>query len=274
MVFLRLVAKGTFTLDEPLNPLLQDVAPQVCESPLTARALVSHTAGLEVLHPPHFEARTDAARNATIVKALLGECGPPRPVRSPGHHGTLYTGVGWMLLQHAMEQRTGEAFASLAEDCVIRPLGLQATSFAESARYDDALAAAHNENGQVLPVTVSPAHASTGLVSTMADCVTSMRALIDAASSRGLDFLPADLAKEALEPQPKDLPDAGFTLTHFLFSRDPYTLTHGGFRPGLRSTLTVFPQQRIIAAFAANSDLGFEVIKPWLGLLGSMASAR
>ncbi|MFO0832719.1 MAG: serine hydrolase domain-containing protein [Phycisphaerales bacterium] len=272
MVFLRLVARGVFTLDEPLNPLLEGVAPQVCGTVLTARTLLSHAAGLGVMHPPHFEDGQDPSRRTTLAQALQGEGGHPRPCRDTGFAGTRYTGAGWMLLQHAIEQRTGRSFVTLAEELLIQPLGLTRTSFSPSARTGDDLASAHGPGAAVLPATTSPAHAATGMVSTMSDVVTAARAIVVAARGSSTAFLPAGLAHAALSPQPGA--DADFTLTCLVFARDPCTLTHGGIRPGLRSTLTVFPAHGIIAACAANSDDGFEVIKPWLGLLGSMARAR
>jgi len=78
--------------------------------------------------------------------------------------------------------------------------------------------------------------------------------LIDAARGARVDLLP-------------------HTLTHSVYTREPFTLTHGGVRPDFWATMTVFPEQRIVVCLAVNSDYGYEAVKPWLGLLGMMARA-
>lgn len=267
LVFLRLVARGTFTLDEPLNSLLEGVVPHVCRSPLTARMLLSHRARLPVMHPPH--APMDGTRGATLTEALRGEQGTSAISRDEPD-GTLYTGAGWMLLEHCVRSRTGTGFDDLAQELLARPLHLSSVSYADRARVGPLLADYHTPEGVPIPATTSPATASTGLVSDTRDYVDATRVLLDAAQGTRADFLPRTLAHDAITPQPAS---GGFTLTHFVYARDPFTLTHGGVRPGFRSTMTLFPVQRIITCVATNADNGFEAVKPWLGLQGAMARA-
>lgn len=267
LVFLRLVARGTFTLDEPLNPQLEDVVPHVCRSPLTARMLLSHRAQLPVIHPPHVP--MNGTPGTTLTEALRGEHGTPAFSRDEPD-GTLYTGAGWMLLEHCVRRRTGTSFDDLAQELIARPLHLNSVSYADDARMGPELAEYHTPAGVPIPPSTSPATASTGLVSDTRDYVHATRVLLDAARGARVDFLPTALARDAITPQPAG---GGFTLTHFVYARDPFTLTHGGVRPGFRATMTVFPTQRIVACLATNSDCGFDAVKPWLGLLGSMARA-
>lgn len=267
LVFLRLVARGTFTLDEPLNPFLEDVAPHLCRTPLTARMLLSHRAQLSVIHPPHVLLAD--TRGPTLTEALRGERGTPAISRDEPDD-TLYTGAGWMLLEHCVHARTRTSFDDLAQELIARPLRLGSVSYADHARVGSNLADYHTPEGVPIPATTSPAAASTGLVSDTRDYVDVTRVLLDSTRGTRSDFLPRVLALDAITPQPAD---SGFTLTHFVYARDPFTLTHGGVRPGFRATMTVFPKQQIVVCLAANSDNGFEAVKPWLGLLGTMARA-
>lgn len=273
LVFLRLATVGVLRLDEPLNPWLHPFVPHLCEQPLTSRHLLSHRAGLSVVHPPHYPLKpVPGGPRPSLVEALRGENGAPAISRGTPTE-TCYTGAGWMLLEHVLGLRTGRSFHDLALEHLIRPLSLRSMSYEDADRARPGLADYTLSDGVVPAITTSPATASTGLVSDTRDIVVATRQLIDAARGLRPEFLPAAFAREAITPQPVDAAHADFTLTHFVFSRTPFTLTHGGVRPGFRSTMTVFPHQRIIACVATNSDQGFEAVKPWLGLLGTVAAA-
>lgn len=273
LVYLRLVANGVATLDESLCPLLRHSAPHLANEPLTARMLLSHRAGLSVVHPPHYAMEPVQTARATLLNAILGEEGTTPLTRSTPTE-TLYTGAGWMLLERWLQQRTGKSFDALARENLEEPFGLRTLSYSDASRTGRGVADYHTDDGTVQAPTTSPAVASTGLVADTRDIVHATRMLIDAARGDRPEFLPAPLAQEAITPQPTGAPTAGFTLTHFIYSHRPYTLTHGGVRPGFRATMTVFPKQRIIACLAMNADQGLEVVKPWLGLIGSIAQAR
>jgi CubicO group peptidase (beta-lactamase class C family) len=76
---------------------------------ITVRHVLTHTTGLPNWRPDGL---------------------PLRPLRPPGVHGC-YSGEAFVLLQHHLEQRTGEPIDRLVRDRVLRPLGMR------SSRLDD-----------------------------------------------------------------------------------------------------------------------------------------
>ena len=273
LVMLRLIARGTFDLDEPLTPLLADMVPTGLTGTVTARSLMSHSAGLGATNPPHLPVDSPMPSLAGVLRGGAGADYVPR-CADKGAPASEYTGAGWMLLEHAITRRTGRGFADVADELLAHPLALRARSFHIGARTGPGIASEHDAQGRVLPITASPALAATGLVSNTRDMVAASTALIRAAQGLAPEFLPARLAREAVSPQPHGAPNTTFTLTHFLFARQPVTLTHGGVPAGVEVHGERVSGQGISAAFAANADEGLEPIKPWLGLLGAMALAR
>ncbi len=275
LVMLRLIARGVFMLDESVTDLVRSGVAGVCPDAVTVRGLMSHSAGLALTQPPHMDI---GVALPSVADMLSGRCGQefvpwfdrhaPSPIRA------LYTGAGSMLLNHAIEQRTGRGFAEVSDELVFTPLGMRASTFDPAARRSAGISAEHGADGKVLAVTHSPGVASTGLVTTTRDIALAGQELMLAAKGLRPDFLPTGLARDGLTPQPGGHADAEFTLTHFVFRREPFTLTHGGARPGHWSTVSLFPRHGFTAAVATNSSHGVEAVKPWLGLLGAMATAR
>lgn len=131
---MQLVDAGTVDLDGDVNQWLETW--QVPENeltrrqPVTLRQVLGHKAGLTV----HGFGRSPSDGIPTILDILNGR--PPAanvPVRVEALPGTReqYSGGGTTLCQLLLEELTGMGFAELAQQRVLRPLGMQRSTFAE-----------------------------------------------------------------------------------------------------------------------------------------------
>ena len=112
---LRLVDQGRLALDEPLRARLS--RPWLPRSEyadtITLRHLASHSSGLTENVFPTID------KNVAFV---------------PGSR-FLYTGIGFMYMQEAIEQVTGTSLEAAAREVVFSPLGMASSSFVSKAEY-------------------------------------------------------------------------------------------------------------------------------------------
>lgn len=110
---LRLVEQGELSLDGPLNVYLPEpwLPPSDYADRITLRQLASHSSGLtDGITPP-------------VDKSIAFE---------PGSD-FLYSGVGALYVQEAIEQVTGKSLEDAARDAVFEPLGMSSSSFENKA---------------------------------------------------------------------------------------------------------------------------------------------
>jgi len=120
---LRLVERGKLALDEPLSARLS--RPWLPHSDyadtITLRHLASHSSGLtENVFP-------------TIDRSVAF---------APGSR-FLYTGIGFMYMQEAIEQVTGKSLEAAAGEEVFEPLGMASSSFVNQPEYLPRMANGH-----------------------------------------------------------------------------------------------------------------------------------
>ena len=123
---MQLVEEGRLDLDEDVNAYLDDVEiPNAYPGrPVTLRHLLTHTAGFEQVFTG------SGARDALDVEPLgeyLSENVPER-VRPPGE-ATSYSNYGMSLAGLLVEEVSGVPFAQYVEENVIKPLGMDSTTF-------------------------------------------------------------------------------------------------------------------------------------------------
>lgn len=141
---LRQVQRGELGLDQPVQALLPqgyahrqnlfalrespklDVVPNDVLRAVTVRHLLSHTSGL-----PNWSDR-----------------GPLRLVAAPGTTW-LYSGEGYVLLQHILQVRTGLALNDLAASEIFEPLGLRDSAFKLTTHIESLLVPGRSPSGQV-----------------------------------------------------------------------------------------------------------------------------
>lgn len=114
----RVAEQGRLDLDAPIERYLSRAAlpPSAFDhARITARRLMSHTAGISLPDVPPIEPGREAPR---LEIAAIAPAGAFR-----------YSGGGYALLSRALEEITGERFAEHAVKHVLAPLGMAKSSF-------------------------------------------------------------------------------------------------------------------------------------------------
>ena len=127
-----LVDEGRIDLDEPLSRRLS--FPVLARAGLTARHLLTHTAGLHGVSAVHHELTATALRPGLLERAA------PPPGWQVGLDAAYSEVVGWLLLGQLIEQVTGEPVGRRLRRCVLDPLGMESTWFGMGDDEYDAVA--------------------------------------------------------------------------------------------------------------------------------------
>ena len=127
---MQLVADGKMDLDRPLvNYIGGDIVKDDPRSRLiTARHALSHSSGLQNWR----------FRAGDVLQMSF----------APGERWS-YSGVGVYPVQRAMEHITGQGFEEFVQTRVLKPLGMNSSSYFWMPDYDKRVATAHNANGEV-----------------------------------------------------------------------------------------------------------------------------
>jgi CubicO group peptidase (beta-lactamase class C family) len=135
---MRRVGAGRFSVDAPLGQLLPSAGRSgVCEA--TLAQLLAHCAGLPAWRPYYerLHSLPFAEARRRLRRALLAE-----PLEAPPGARSVYSDLGFMLLDWALERESGQRLHQLARREVYRPLGLRSTSFYQLDVGDEQLARA------------------------------------------------------------------------------------------------------------------------------------
>jgi CubicO group peptidase (beta-lactamase class C family) len=127
---LRLVEKGTLSLDTPLDEYLgEPYAPEEpATSKITARMVLTHTSGL-----PNWRQGGDSA---------------PLYLLNPPGREFGYSGEGFVYLQTAIEELVGSAAGPYLEAQLLDPLGMSRSSYTWLETYADNYGHGHDEEGE------------------------------------------------------------------------------------------------------------------------------
>ncbi len=125
-VALRLVNDGMMELDAPLNASLRSWRIPNGDV-VTLRALLTHTAGVGV---PFFPGYGQDEDMPTVLQVLDGiSPANTSAVRIDGTTEFRYSGGGYVIVQQAIEDVTGESFERVAQEVVFKPLAMSDSTF-------------------------------------------------------------------------------------------------------------------------------------------------
>ena len=123
VALMKLVDEGTISLDQPLETLLPKSLPSA-KKHLTCRQLLSHSAGFSDWKPYYIELvkyRPDE-RKSLVRKWILDS----RLLYPPGRD-SLYSDLGFIVLEWIVEEVAGMALDLFVEDCLYKPFLLDNT---------------------------------------------------------------------------------------------------------------------------------------------------
>lgn len=213
LAVLHQVENGKFKLDAGINSYLKSWrlpdSEQHDAGKVTIRHLLAHAGGIT---PGGFQGYARTATLPGIVQVLDGA--PPanndsaRIVAEPGR-AVAYSGLGYSLLQLALEDRLDQSFESILQDTVLGPLRLDHSTFVQMLPEADAAIAARGHLGTGAVVKggwmVNPELAAAGLWTTPRDLATMA---IDVAHSKrdgGGRLLSRDMARQMLTPHREEM---------------------------------------------------------------------
>ncbi len=195
-IAIQLASEGHFTLDDKLSDVI-DVTPLTGIANIqdvTLRQLMTHTSGI-----PDYLNDFSSDNGVPVLWERLVET-PPRSVGlsdslqflidqeapsefAPGE-GTGYSNTGFLLLQLAIEQATGNTLAQELQARIFDPLGMEDSSLPGFAPPEGIVSSYFNLGDSLLDVTHLPLASSgdSGVVSTTQDMIKFMKALVVDAS--------------------------------------------------------------------------------------------
>jgi CubicO group peptidase (beta-lactamase class C family) len=202
---LSLSIAGRISLDQDVAQYLKrwqlPTLPPGSTKPVTLRRLFGMTAGCNVPGYPGYLVGQPLPDDVQILQGVSPSNMPGVIIeRAPGT-ARAYSGGGCQVAQVVLEDATGECFAMLVEQNVLRPLEMEHSAFWQppTASQVSELAAGHFQDGREIigDWNVYPEHAAAGLWSTPADLAQLIVAMSKAAkghsstvfAARGLDEL-------------------------------------------------------------------------------------
>lgn len=263
MTALLLAQRGLFTLDTPVLSITggYSIPPErlggVDPSLITIRRILSHTSGL---NRTRFDWRTDATPIAALdVLRAVDASTEPLAITGRVGRGPVYSSGSFLLLQHAMEHITGGPFASLAEELVLRPLGMTDSTF--DPRAARSVAHAHHDRESQRPRFWPTCEASGGLVSTPRDLTRFFVALLPASGCPHPELSPAS-GLLMTTPAAQNADRGACSLGLFLHRRRSDTeYFHAAFKEGWWSWGEGLLRRRVAFAICTNADSGKELVR-------------
>jgi len=236
----RLARTARFPLTDAVG--WQPVASSFDPRGITLARLLSHTAGLSVEGYGGF---APGARPPTLTASLAGDTGDAPPVelvRPPGS-AFAYSGGGYTVAQLWAEEASAEAFARLMRDTVLEPLGMTASSFAQTDLPRDATP--HDARGRPIPAYRYAELAAAGLRATAPDmgrfAAALMRGPDGAPPGRGV--VPAATLAAMLRPAPATRGHWGLGFELDRLADGTRVVEHAGSSRGWRSRMVVLPDR-------------------------------
>ncbi|MBO9708994.1 MAG: serine hydrolase [Caulobacter sp.] len=132
MAAVRLVQDGRLPLDADVNTVLKSwklpASPYTTQTPVTLRALLSHTAGTTVHGFPGYAAGAPVPTVPQVLDGAAPANTQAVVVDSPVGQAYRYSGGGYTIAQLMMTDATGETFPAIVRRTVFQPVGMSAST--------------------------------------------------------------------------------------------------------------------------------------------------
>lgn len=249
-----LALEGRVDLQQPVGRYIAGLDPAIGQ--LTAHQLLSHTSGLAddaVMHGAH----DDAALGAQI-RAWK----PDRFFAPPGRIYS-YSNPGYWLAGLLAETVAGKWYGDVVETRILRPLGMERSTFRPTMAMTWPLAQGHDERGSgpgarlavLRPAADNAANWPAGsLFSNAHELARWVIALLNGGRIEGKQVLPAELIAALMKPHaavPGGVVSYGYGLMSQRW-RGVEVVEHGGSRAGYGSHIGMVPSARIGVIEVAN----------------------
>jgi CubicO group peptidase (beta-lactamase class C family) len=263
---LRLVEQRRLTLDADVNEQLKGwKLPTPPGEHVTLRELLSHTAGTTVHGFPGYAAGQPVPSVEDVLAGRAPASTKPVVVDTPPGTAWRYSGGGYTVVQKMIGDVTGQPFAEVLRDEVLRPAGMTHSSFAQPLDATLLADAAWPHDGMGMPVMggphAYPELAAAGLWSTPSDLLRYAIAVRDSARGKAGALLNQSLATEMLMPG-KGNYGLGLEVHGAPANRD---FSHGGSNEGYENFLVAYTGSgdgvAVMTNGAQGAELGLEITR-------------
>jgi len=246
---MQLVEQGRLDLDAPLTDYLPGFRPEnPFGKPVTLRRLMAHRSGL-VREPPVGSYFDDSP---PPIREIVASLNRTRLVYEPDSR-TKYSNAAIVTVGRVIEKVTGRPFADHMQENLLKPLGMDSSSFRLRAGLEKRLAEAlmWSYDGREFPAPVFDVLTPAGnLYSTVADQAALARMIFRG----GAPLLKPATLQAMFEPQfdPEGRFGLGFALSEFDGRR---RVGHTGAVYGFSTGMHVLPDEKLAVIAAASRDM-------------------
>jgi len=256
---MKLVEDGKLDLDTPVEKYLTRFHlpdSKFDRNQVTIRKILSHTAGLSVRAYPGYP---PGDRLPSLEDSLSGKFSKNNRVKIVFKPGVKYkySGGGYTLLQLVIEEVTGKPFSRYMEEEILRPLGMENSSFEWRTDVQEKTAKAYDVLGFPLPNYLFTEKAAAGLYTTAPDFAKFVTANMDIPKG---DLVRSNLLQKSTlslmhTPGKKD-----YGLGYIIKSlpNGHRLIYHGGSNRGWRSQFALLPEIGKGLVVLTNSENGYK----------------
>ena len=255
---MQLVEQGKLDLDSDVNDYLDFAIPKTYQDPVTLRQLLTHTGGFEETLKNLFVAHESEIKplRTYLVSEMPARIFPPGKIPS-------YSNYGFTLAGYIVERVSGEKFERYIENHILKPLGMNHSTFDQPAPTQLAslmskgYLSASKKPRDFEWVQAAPAGA---LSTTAADMTRFMLAFLQDGTVDGVSILKPETVRQMetrqFEFHPM-LPGIGITFMEYLV--DPVRIiAHGGDTVYFHSDMILVPDAHL-GYFLSYNSLGKDV---------------
>ncbi|MBL4802050.1 MAG: serine hydrolase [Emcibacter sp.] len=258
IVVMQYVEQGILDLDAPVVTYLPDFMPDnPYDIAITLRMLMSHSSGL-VREPPVGNYFDPAAPSLADTVKSLNET---TLVYAPGRK-VQYSNAGLAVVGRVLEKLSGESFASLLKNKLLKPLGMNHSAFIPEAglltNLPEAYMQSYHGERTVAPTFELGIAPAGSMYSTMDDLALFMGGLLKKGAGINGRILREDTLSQMWTPQTeiKSGRNRSFGIGFILGQLDgEKTVSHGGAIYGFATQLKMLPGKKIGVAIATNLDM-------------------
>jgi CubicO group peptidase (beta-lactamase class C family) len=267
MGVMSLVQQGKLSLDTNVNDVLKSWKVPDNEftrvKPVTLRELLTHSAGTNVHGFFGYNVRIERPSVVQVLKGVAPANSPPVVVEYVPGSKWQYSGGGIEIVQQMVVDVTGIPFAEFMQTTVLRPLGMDHSTYEQplpTAMQENAAAGTHADGTEVSGRWhVYPEQAAAGLWTTPSDLARFVIALMNAERGLGNPVISVTTGKEMLIPERDAEDGAQMGLGIFVFgSGSDARFFHAGADEGFQAQLLGYDAGYGVVVMV-NSDNGLSL---------------
>jgi CubicO group peptidase (beta-lactamase class C family) len=267
MAVLKAAEKGMFSLDDDINQILKSwklpVDGFTRESPVTPRALLSHTSGTgDGFGFPGYHPNAPLPTTVQILDgASPSNVGAVRMERPP-LTGMKYSGGGVTLMELALVDAVGKPFPQILEEWVLGPIGMTESAYEQPLGpvRDRKAARAHGGDGKAMDAKwhVYPELEAAGLWTTAVDLAKLAVEVQKSLRNESNRVLSRASIREMMEPVGVGDFAVGFQISKL---GEGWYFGHGGSNWGFRCDLLAHKLKGYGVALMTNGENGGYVVR-------------